>query len=78
MISASVKKELSYCLKFLIIYKKCVQVNFCGKCCQEIKLKMIILRKLEILTFLRIVVTYHFEYTAAALNPVVFCLGKYL
>ena len=24
-------KELSYCLEFLIIYKKCVQVNFCGK-----------------------------------------------
>ena len=37
---------------------------------------MIILRKLEILTFLRIVVTYHFEYTAAALNPVVFCSGN--
>ena len=24
-------KELSYCLKFLIIYKKCAQVNFCRK-----------------------------------------------
>ena len=52
--------------------------NFVEKCCQEIKLKMILLRKLEILTFLRIVVTYHFGYTAAALNPVVFFSGKYL
>ena len=59
---------LSCCLEFLIIHKKIVQVSFCGK---EIKLKMIILRKLEIPNILRLVVTYHFAYTATARNVVV-------
>ena len=44
---------------------------FMEKCCQEIKLKMIILRKLKIPKILRIVVTYHFEYTATARNAAV-------
>ena len=35
------------------------------KCCQEIKLKMMTLRKLKIPNVLRIVVTYHSEYAAS-------------
>ena len=48
---------------------------FVEKCCQEIKLKLIILCKLEIPTILRIIVTYHFEYTATVHNASVWCSG---
>ena len=34
----------------------------------DVKLKMIILRKLEIPNILRIILTYHFEYQATAHN----------